>query len=243
MNVIGVGGIGVSFVLAAYCAASSLAGRRAPDISGTYWATSYSPKIEVVGGGEPPLNAAGKAAYAMNRAGLRRTARWSTGRAGYACRTGCRGVLATPYPFEVFQVPAGQVTLLYEMNHQVRVIVLDKPLGKLDSLMGDPWYNGHSVGHWDGDTLVVETKGFNEYTFLDATGLPHSDEMSTVERIRKVGNELEDIITIHDPEMYAKDWQARFSVYYERADVRIEDYACNDTHRDSVRQVKGVRVR
>jgi len=66
---------------------------------------------------------------------------------------------------------------------------------------------------------------------LDATGLPHSESMSTVERIRKIGDTLEDVITIHDPEMYTRDWQARF-VYAQRNDVRLEDYACNDTHRD-----------
>ena len=148
-------------------------------------------------------------------------------------------VLATPYPFEVFQVPVDQVTFLYEMNHQVRVIVLDKPLPKLEIMIADPRYNGHSVGHWDGDTLVVESTGFYEPTFLDASGLPHSDEMSTVERIRKVGNQLEDIITIHDPAMYARDWQARF-LYDERNDVRLQDYACNDKHRD-LSGVKGVQ--
>jgi hypothetical protein len=113
-------------------------------------------------------------------------------------------------------------------------------LPTLASLVTDPKYNGHSVGHWEGDTLVVETLGFNDWTFLDASGLPHSDEMITVERIRKVGKQLEDIITIHDPVMYAKDWQARF-VYDERNDVRLEDYACNDTHRD-LSGVKGVQT-
>ncbi len=212
----------------------------APDISGTYWATSYSPKIQAVGGGEPPLNAAGKAAYAANKAGLADGS--LVDRARKLCvPDGVPRVLATPYPFEVFQVPAGQVTFVYEMNHQLRVIVLDKPLPKLDSLMGDPWYNGHSVGRFDGDTLVVESAGYNATTFLDASGLPHGDAMSTLERIRKLGDRLEDMITIHDPQMYASDWQARF-VYAARADVRIEDYACNDTHRD-LSQVSGVRPR
>lgn len=133
------------------------------------------------------------------------------------------------------------MTFLYEMNHQVRVIVMDRPLPKLESLVTDLRYNGHSVGHWDGDTLVVESTGFNDRTFLDASGLPHSEDMSTVERIRKTGNGLEDVITIHDPEMYAKDWQARF-VYDRRDDLRLEDYACNDTHRD-LSGVKGVRGR
>jgi hypothetical protein len=125
------------------------------------------------------------------------------------------------------------------MNHQVRVIVMDKPLPPLDNVIVDPRYNGHSVGHWEGDTLVVESIGFFEKTFLDASGLPHSDEMKTVERIRKVGRELEDVITIHDPDMYTRDWQARF-VYDERNDVKLEDYACNDAHRD-LKGVKGAQ--
>jgi len=210
----------------------------APDISGTYLATSYSRTIQVVGGGDPPLNAAGKAAYEMIQAGLRDGS--IVDKARRVCvPDGVPRVLATPYPFEIFQVPAGQVTFLYEMNHQVRVIVMDKPLPPRQALIVDPKYNGHSIGRWDGDTLVVESAGFSDRTFLDASGLPHSDEMTTVERIRKVGNQLEDVITIHDPEMYERDWQARF-VYDERNDVRLEDYACNDTHRD-LSGVKGVR--
>jgi hypothetical protein len=227
--------IGLSLVLAP--AANSAAGG-APDISGTYWAPSYSPKIQVLGDVEPPLNAAGKVAYAMNQAGLKDGS--IVDKARRVCvPDGVPRVLATPYPFEIFQVPADQVTFLYEMNHQVRVVVMNKPLPSRQTLIVDPKYNGHSTGHWDGDTLVVESAGFNERTFLDASGLPHSDEMTTVERIRKVGNQLEDVITIHDPEMYERDWQARF-IYDERNDVRLEDYACNDTHRD-ISGVKDVR--
>jgi hypothetical protein len=229
---------GLLLALAAHCAAGSVAA--AADITGTYWATSYAAKIDVLGGGEPPLNAAGKAAYEKTQAGLKDGS--IVDKARRVCiPDGVPRVLATPYPFEIFQVPAGQVTFVYEMNHQVRVIVLDKPLPTFESVIADPRYNGHSVGHWEGDTLVVETTGYYEKTFLDASGLPHSDEMTTLERIRKIGNQLEDIITIHDPELYARDWQARF-VYEERNDVRLEDYACNDTHRD-LSGVKGVQPR
>jgi hypothetical protein len=227
--------IGLSLALAMAVNSGAGAG---PDISGTYWAPSYSHKIQVLGDVEPPLNAAGKVAYAMNQAGLKDDS--IVDKARRVCvPDGVPRVLATPYPFEIFQVPADQVTFLYEMNHQVRVVVMDKPLPSRQTLIVDPKYNGHSTGHWDGDTLVVESAGFNERTFLDASGLPHSDEMTTVERIRKVGNQLEDVITIHDPEMYERDWQARF-IYDERNDVRLEDYACNDTHRD-ISGVKGVR--
>jgi hypothetical protein len=225
-------GIALSFMPALNSAAPA-----APDISGTYWTTGYSPKIQVLGGGDPPLNAAGRAAYEMNQAGLKDGS--IVDKARRVCvPDGVPRVLATPYPFEIFQLPAGQVTFLYEMNHQVRVIVIDKPLPPRQALIVDPKYNGHSVGRWDGDTLIVESAGFNEWTFLDASGLPHSDEMTTRERIRKVGNQLEDVIEINDPQMYERDWQARF-VYDERNDVRLEDYACNDRHRDlsSVKRV------
>jgi hypothetical protein len=238
MKIVGGSGIGPLFVLAEYLVACSLASA-APDISGTYWATSYSPKIQVLGGGDPPLNAAGVAAYEKNQAGLKNGS--IVDKARRLCvPDGLPRVLATPYPFEIFQVPADRVTFLYEMNHQVRVIFMDKPLPSEETLIVDPKYNGHSIGHWDGDTLMVESAGFNDVTFLDAAGLPHSDEMRTVETIRKIGSQLEDIISIHDPAMYARDWQARF-VYDERNDARLEDYACNDTHRD-LSPVKGVQV-
>jgi hypothetical protein len=211
----------------------------ASDISGTYWATTYSPTIQVLGGGEPPLNAAGKGAYEKNRAGLKDGS--IVDKARRVCvPDGVPRVLATPYPFEIFQVPAGQVTFLYEMNHQIRVIVMDKSLPAPDRLLVEPLYNGHSAGHWEGETLVVESAGFNDRTFLDATGLPHSDAMRTIERIRKIGKELEIIITIDDPELYERAWQARF-VYQERNDVRLEDYACNDHHRD-LSGVQGVQA-
>ncbi len=108
-------------------------------------------------------------------------------------------VLANPYPFEIVQAPPGQVTILYELSHQVRPIRLDKPLQE-EEISIFPAHNGHSAGHYEGDTLVVETAGFNERTFIDATGAPHTDELRTFERIRKVSpTELEDVVTIHDP--------------------------------------------
>jgi hypothetical protein len=212
---------------------------QAPDISGTYWATEYFPKVQIVGGGELPLTPAGKAAYEKNIAGLKGGTTIDAARK-YCVPDGLPRVLATPYPFDIIQAPPGQVTIVHELNHQVRVVALDKPMPSEEELIPFPYYNGHSVGHFEGDTLVVESAGFNEKTFLDATGAPHTDEMKTTERIRKIGpTELEDVITIHDPEYYTKDWQARF-VYKLRNDVRLEDYVCGEPHRD-ISGVKGVR--
>ena len=211
----------------------------APDISGTYWATQYNAKIQVLGGGDLPLTAAGKAAYDTNIAGLKDGSITDTARK-FCVPDGLPRVLATPYPFEIIQAPSGQITMVYELNHQIRPIAMNKPLPSDQELIPYPYYNGHSVGHFEGDTLVIETAGFNEKTFIDATGAPHTDEMHTLERVRRIGpSEIEDLITIHDPQYYTRDWQARF-VYQQRNDVWLQDYVCGEPHRD-ISSVAGVR--
>jgi hypothetical protein len=210
-----------------------------PDLSGIYWATQYNAKIQVVGGGDLPLTAAGKAVYDKNIAGLKDGSVTDDARK-FCVPDGLPRVLATPYPFEIIQAPPGQITIIYELNHQIRVIRMDKPMASAKELINFPSYNGYSVGRFEGDTLVVESAGFNEKTFVDATGAPHTDEMRTVERIRKISpTQLEIVITVHDPQHYTRDWQARF-VYNQRNDVRLEDYLCGEEHRD-ISSVRGVR--
>jgi hypothetical protein len=230
---------GIAAVASILIATAAIAAGAEPNISGIWWATTYSPKILIVGGGDPPLNAAGKTQYQQNKAGLKNGSLVDKART-LCIPDGVPRVLETPYPFEIFQVPAGQITMFHELNHQLRVVALNKRLRKYEELVPFENYNGDSAGHYEGDTLVIESNGFNEETFLDSTGLPHSDEMVTTERIRKINNNrLEDVITIHDPKMYTKDWQARF-VYAQRNDIRRQDYSCNDpAHRD-LSQVKGV---
>jgi hypothetical protein len=212
--------------------------RKPPDLSGTYWATEYRAKIEPVGGGELPLTEKGKAAYAMNMAGLKDGSIIDRARR-YCTPDGLPRALATPYPFEIVQAPPGQVLIVYEMNHMIRRIALSRTLPSQQELLAYAYYNGHSVGHYEGDTLVIQSRGFKDETFLDATGAPHTDMLETRERIRKIGpTQLEDVITVHDPEYYSRDWQARF-VYTLRNDVHIEDYVCGRAHRD-LSAVKGV---
>ena len=211
----------------------------APDISGTYWITQYNAKLQLTDGGEPPLNDAGRAEYAKNQAGLKDGSITDAARK-FCVPDGIPRVLANPYPFEVIQAPPGQTTIVYELNHQIRVVAMDKPLPSDMELIPFPFYNGHSVGHFEGDTLVVDSAGFNEKTYLDATGLPHDDQLHTSERIRKVGgNQLEDVVTITDPTFYTRPFSARF-VYNQRNEVRLEDYVCGEPHRD-IYSIPGVR--
>ena len=211
----------------------------APVIFGTFWATRYDAKIQIVGGGDLPLTAEGKAAYETNIAGLKDGSITDAARK-FCVPDGLPRVLAGPYPFEIIDAPHGQITFVYELNHQVRPIAMNKPLPSDKELIPYPYFNGHSVGHYEGDALVVETAGFNEKTFIDATGAPHTDEMHTLERIRRISpTEIEDVITIHDPQYYTRDWQARF-VYQQRDDVWLQDYVCGEPHRD-ISSVAGVR--
>ncbi len=239
-NALASGGAGMALTAAlALSLLSAPARAETPDISGTWWASEYRAKIKLVGGGDLPLTAAGKEAYEKNIAGLKDGSITDAARK-YCVPDGLPRVLATPYPFEIIQAPPGQATIIYELNHQIRVVALDRPMFDEKELTTFPYYNGHSVGHYEGDTLVIETAGFNEKTFIDASGAPHTDEMRTTERIRRISpTQLEDVITIHDPAYYTADWQARF-VYNLRNDVRLEDYVCGEPHRD-ISGVAGVR--
>jgi len=229
----------VAVFAAAFLTGPAFAQGTAPDLSGTWWATQYNAKVQIVGGGELPLTPKGKEAYEKNMAGLK------DGKVSDDARKICTPDgpvrnLATPYPFEIFHAPPGQVTIIHELNHQIRVVTLDKPLPKYEELIPFPYYNGHAYGGFEGDTLVVQVAGFNEKTFLDATGAPHTDELVTTERFRKVSpTQLEVVVNIHDPDYYTRDWQARF-VYTLRNDVRLEDYVCGEPHRD-ISGVAGVR--
>lgn len=210
-----------------------------PDLSGIYWTTRYNAKIEIVGGGELPFTAAGKGAYETNIAGLK------DGSIEDAARTVCvpdgvPRIWANPYPFEIVHGPPGNVTILYELSHQVRVVRMNKPMPSERELMTFPSYNGYSIGRYEGGTLVIESAGFKGVTFADATGAPQSDGMRTVERIRRISpTQLEVLVSVHDPEYYTRDWQARF-LFDLRNDLRIEDYVCGEEHRD-ISSIPGVR--
>src|SRR5207249_11579784 len=116
----------VTFVL--FCGYSLLFGQaKTPDLSGIYWATQYNAKIQLVGGGDLPLTAAGRAAYEKNMAGLKDGSVVDSARK-YCVPDGLPRVLATPYPFEIFQGPPGLMTFVYDLNHQVRLYQLDNAM-------------------------------------------------------------------------------------------------------------------
>jgi len=108
-----------------------------------------------------------------------------------------------PLPLQILQTP-GEVIMLFEWDSVRHQIFTDGR--KHDETLGPLWM-GDSIGHWEGDTLVADTVNFNDKTWHDRIGHPHSDQLHIIERIRRVDRDhLEDQITIDDPKAYAKPW-------------------------------------
>jgi hypothetical protein len=145
-------------------------------------------------------------------------------------------ILFAAYPIEILQEPK-QVTFIHEIHHMPRMVYLDLTLPKLEDM--DPNWMGQSAGRWDGDTLVVETQGFNDLTTLDTAGLPHSTEMHVSERLRKLdADTLEDAVTITDPKTYTKSWTTRVT-YRRQPGLRLKEYVCTDSNPEAATKTRG----
>jgi hypothetical protein len=136
---------------------------------------------------------------------------------------GMPGMMSGPFPMEVLQTP-GQVTIIQESFTQVRRILLDRPQKGIDEI--DPTFYGHSVGKWEGDTLVVDTIGVKEP--VQYQNVPHSDQMRIKERIHLVqGDVLWDEIAVEDPVTLEKPWTVTFA-YRRMPDYTLLEYICED---------------
>lgn len=132
--------------------------------------------------------------------------------------------------YRIVQTP-GLVVILYEETSTIpRQIFMD---GRELPKDPNPTWLGYSVGRWEGDTLVVDTSGFNDKTWLDANGHPHSESLRLTERFRRVDfGHLEIQITIDDPKAFTKP----FTVVKHpqlRADYEMLEYFCDENERDS----------
>ena len=110
-----------------------------------------------------------------------------------------------PHPIEIAQTP-DRIFFFHEVNHLYRTICMDgRPLPKPEELPFGPTYLGVSVGHWDGNDLVVETVGFNDKTWVDTTHHPHSEQLRLTERYHRVDDKNVAVtLTFDDPKAYTK---------------------------------------
>jgi hypothetical protein len=213
----------------------------APDLSGI-WSPSRA-----AGPGAPPAPTPilQKGKYKDERDALREKIRAASSKGEQYATKGLCSPYGMPtmmqvavYPMEVIQTPQ-QVTLIGEAFSEVRRIYIGKKQTPLDDI--DPGYYGHSVGHWEGDTLIVDTIGIKE----DVQGyeqLIHSDQMHITERIRKPSADALHVqITIDDPVTLEKPFTYTL-VYRKLANYEMVEFVC-DNNREYIDENNIVRMR
>jgi len=135
-----------------------------------------------------------------------------------------------PYPWRIVETPT-HIFFLFEANiHSYRQIFMD---GRPHPRDLDPTWYGHSVGRWDGDTLVVDTVGFNDRFWFDFKGHPHTGRLHIVERYtRTSASTLVNEITIDDPGAYARPFTVRFIAELAPAGDELMEYICAENNQD-----------
>jgi hypothetical protein len=153
---------------------------------------------------------------------------------GAHCLT--RGVAAAGalFPYQLVQTRTLLVMLFEDDIPSHREVYLD---GRGHPKDPNPAWMGHSIGHWEGDTLVVDTVGFNDQSWLDGQGHPHTESMRVTERFRRPDlGHLEIEFTIDDPKAYAKPWIIKRVSEFD-PDDEVGEYVCTENNKDPAHMV------
>jgi hypothetical protein len=135
----------------------------------------------------------------------------------------------TPYGVEFVELPELQRIYIFDIGgpHTYRTIYMD---GRSHPVKVNDSYYGHSIGWWEGDTLVVDTTGFNESFWLDRRGLPHTAAMHTIERFTRTNAATVDYkITVDDPGAYTAAWVGGFNLRWETG-TELFEYVCQQAN-------------
>jgi hypothetical protein len=204
-----------------------------PDLSGLWMPTRPAGKIPSEQGsyaslqyfmapGEtiPPMLPEAEALY------RKRFENFGAGRPSEHCMPhGIPDAMMVPGPVKFVQNP-GVTFLLYEEFNHFRQVFTD---GRDFPRDITPAWLGYSVGKWDGDTFVVDTRGFNDQTWLDDAGHPHTDQLHTIERFRRRDfGHMEMQVTVDDPKAYTRPWTASIQLAYMPDTEMIEDMCDNE---------------
>ena len=147
---------------------------------------------------------------------------------GFCLPPGGPRSMGTPYPAEIVQ-DRDRILIIFEGGgHVWREIHMD---GRPHPENVHPTYFGHSVGRWEGDTLVIDTVGFNEKTWLDFGGHMHTDQLHTVEYISRPYKEvLHYEAVIDDPGAYTKPWTVAWDISWSEGQ-ELQDYICQENNK------------
>jgi len=201
-----------------------------PDLSGR-WFRPYTPNMasgpaKENKGGDPtgpkelPFTAWGKAQWDKYDA-------YQGDYTGACLPFGLMRSMNSPDPIQFIQ-NGPYLALLYEQNTWFKLIPID---GRPHAKNVDPTWFGDSVGHWEGDTLVVHTNSFNGKTRLDTIGHPHSDQMEITEHFTRTDlGHMAYEVTIHDPKTFTEDWGNK-RTFTLRTDTQIMEYSCEENNK------------
>ncbi len=133
-----------------------------------------------------------------------------------------------PYPIQIMQT-AKYVAFLFEQNTWFHVVTMDQPH---PANINPTWF-GDSVGKWDGDTLVIDTIGFNGKTRLDTIGHQHSDALHVTQRMKRLdAQHLQMELTVDDPKVYTKPWTNTRVFALMKPGQGLLEYSCEENNRD-----------
>jgi hypothetical protein len=140
--------------------------------------------------------------------------------------TGVPGAYFVPYEWEIVQ-GRNRVVIVYEYPHLFRVIPTDGTPHPADP---DPTWMGDSVGRWEGDTLVVDTIGFNDKTELPG-GYKHTEALHVVERFHRTDfNNLDYEATVEDPNVFEKPWTISRGFPLRPELAKVDEFVCENNH-------------
>jgi hypothetical protein len=195
--------------------------KRPPATADQYWVYEFSKE-------EPPMTAWGEVQYKAAKPSFGPHS-FSIDQTNDPVYRGCfppgvPRIFLHPFPMQIVEA-AGEVIMLFEYDSMRRQIFTD---GRPHSGAAGPTWMGDSVGHWENDTLVVDTVGFNDKTWLDRIGHPHTSALHLIERIRRPDHDtLVDDITIEDAKAYTKPWTAH-EYFQLEPDWNLLEQFCED---------------
>jgi hypothetical protein len=192
-----------------------------PNLTG-FWNNQYTPNLAQALGQEPPYTSYG-------------AERWKNvdtkdDPTGMCLPVGPSRAFTAPMPFQVVQGPT-MVAFLFEYQTIYRMVYMDKK--HPPEIMDYPEFMGHSIGHWEADTLVIDTVGINERSWLDTAGHEHSAQLHLIERIQKLDDDhLKYTVTYDDPIFFTQPWSITRTFTRGKPTDRIMTYSCEENNKD-----------
>lgn len=135
----------------------------------------------------------------------------------------------TPYGAEIVEIPELERIYIFDIGgpHTYREIYMDGRAHPKDFM---PTYYGHSVGHWEGDTLVIDSVGYNERFWMDRGQTPHTEDLHMIERLTRTSmNAMKYEVTVDDPNVYTEPFTAELQMNY-MPDSELFEYVCQDNN-------------